>query len=411
MKKTLTVLLLVLAITTSLIAGTMAYYTVTLDNLVQGEVVAKEFIFVEKEGQQTLSFSDKMAPGETVEWPFTVQNHKDGLVTETDMYYRLTFVVGATEGKQAIAPLTVTVNGEVVTLNDDGIGTLTTDGEFKLKPTDNQQSEDYKIVLTWPHGDKDSEYAGNNFGTTVTVNAVAQQVPFDEVEPETPEEPGETVDAQIAYQEAKEAVGQAEASTTQVDVDTAWGLVNALVSGDISRLEWRLNTITIGLTPAKEAVEQAEETKKQVDVDTARDLINALIVSDKHEEYVEGLLARLNSVQADVAPTVTSAKFTGVTGGKVNEITITFSEAVLVSLNAFEVYIGDPTVATNKATGAVTITAIVTPGSNKAVLAIATPFLTTADIAKGITVKLASGAVVTDTNLNKLDFTSIAATN
>ncbi|MCK9350849.1 MAG: cellulose binding domain-containing protein [Clostridiales bacterium] len=201
MKKTLTILLLVLAITTSLIAGTMAYYTVTLDNLVQGEVVAKEFIFVEKAGQQTLSFSDKMAPGETVEWPFTVQNHKDGLVTETDMYYRLTFVVGATDGKQAIAPLTVTVNGEVVTLNDDGTGTLITHSEFKLISPDNQQSEDYRIVLTWPHGENDSAYAGNNFGTTVTVNAVAQQVPFDEVVPGEPgteipggddDEPGET---------------------------------------------------------------------------------------------------------------------------------------------------------------------------------------------------------------------------
>ncbi|NLA43542.1 hypothetical protein GX865_05350, partial [Candidatus Saccharibacteria bacterium] len=75
---------------------------------------------------------------------------------------------------------------------------------------DNQQSDDHRIVLTWPHGDNDSAYAGNNFGTTVTVNAVAQQVPFDEVEPETPEEPGteipggdddepgETVDAKIA---------------------------------------------------------------------------------------------------------------------------------------------------------------------------------------------------------------------
>ena len=58
MKKTLTVLLLVLAITPSLLAGTMAYYTVNLVNLVQGEVVAKEFIFVEKEGQKTLSYSD-----------------------------------------------------------------------------------------------------------------------------------------------------------------------------------------------------------------------------------------------------------------------------------------------------------------------------------------------------------------
>jgi hypothetical protein len=194
MKKTLTLLLLVLAITTSLIAGTMAYYTVTLDNLVQGEVVAKEFIFVEKEGKQTLSFSDKIAPGETVEWPFTVQNHKDGLVTETDMYYRLTFVVGATDGKQAIAPLAVTVNGQTVTLKDDGTGTFITDGNFLLQSPDNQQSDDHRIVLTWPHGDNDSAYAGNNFGTTVTVNAVAQQVPFDEVEPETPEEPDDPDD-------------------------------------------------------------------------------------------------------------------------------------------------------------------------------------------------------------------------
>ncbi len=201
MKKTLTVLLLVLAITTSLIAGTMAYYTVTLDNLVQGEVVAKEFIFVEKEGKQTLSFSDKIAPGETVEWPFTVQNHKDGLVTETDMYYRLTFVVGATDGKQAIAPLAVTVNGQTVTLNDDGTGTFITDGYFLLQSPDNQQSDDHRIVLTWPHGDNDSAYAGNDFGATVTVNAVAQQVPFDEVVPGEPgteipggddDEPGET---------------------------------------------------------------------------------------------------------------------------------------------------------------------------------------------------------------------------
>lgn len=207
MKKTLTILLLVLAITTSLIAGTMAYYTVTLDNLVQGEVVAKEFIFVEKEGKQTLSFSDRIAPGETVEWPFTVQNHKDGLVTETDMYYRLTFVVGATVGKQAIAPLTVTVNGQAVSLDNDGTGTLISDGAFMLQSPNNQQRDDYSIMLTWPHGNNDSEYAGNDFGTTVTVNAVAQQAPFDEVVPGEPgteipggddDETGETVDAKIA---------------------------------------------------------------------------------------------------------------------------------------------------------------------------------------------------------------------
>ena len=225
MKKTLTILLLVLAITTSLIAGTMAYYTVTLDNLVQGEVVAKEFIFVEKEGQQTLSFSDKMAPGETVEWPFTVQNHKDGLVTETDMYYRLTIVVGATDGKQAIAPLAVTVNGQTVTLKDDGTGTFITDGNFLLQSPDNQQSDDHRIVLTWPHGDNDSAYAGNNFGTTVTVNAVAQQVPFDEVEPETPEEPG----TEIPGGDDEES-GETEPITS--DINVVYKITEAWKQGD-----------------------------------------------------------------------------------------------------------------------------------------------------------------------------------
>ena len=217
--------MLVLAITTSLIAGTMAYYTVTLDNLVQGEVVAKEFIFVEKEGQQTLSFSDKMAPGETVEWPFTVQNHKDGLVTETDMYYRLTFVVGATDGKQAIAPLAVTVNGQTVTLKDDGTGTFITDGNFLLQSPDNQQSDDHRIVLTWPHGDNDSAYAGNNFGTTVTVNAVAQQVPFDEVEPETPEEPG----TEIPGGDDEES-GETEPITS--DINVVYKITHAWKQGD-----------------------------------------------------------------------------------------------------------------------------------------------------------------------------------
>ena len=225
MKKTLTILLLVLAITTSLIAGTMAYYTVTLDNLVQGEVVAKEFIFVEKEGKQTLSFSDKIAPGETVEWPFTVQNHKDGLVTETDMYYRLTFVVGATDGKQAIAPLAVTVNGQTVTLKDDGTGTFITDGNFLLQSPDNQQSDDHRIVLTWPHGDNDSAYAGNNFGTTVTVNAVAQQVPFDEVEPETPEEPG----TEIPGGDDEES-GETEPITS--DINVVYKITEAWKQGD-----------------------------------------------------------------------------------------------------------------------------------------------------------------------------------
>ncbi len=46
MKKTLTIMLLVLAISTSLIAGTLSMYTVSIDSLAQGSVMAKEFVFV-----------------------------------------------------------------------------------------------------------------------------------------------------------------------------------------------------------------------------------------------------------------------------------------------------------------------------------------------------------------------------
>ncbi|HHW74463.1 MAG TPA: hypothetical protein GX744_04325, partial [Firmicutes bacterium] len=67
MKKALTITALVLLISLSLIAGTLAMYVVEIDDLAEGSVVAKEFIL--EEGV-TNTFSDdvKIAPGETVEW-------------------------------------------------------------------------------------------------------------------------------------------------------------------------------------------------------------------------------------------------------------------------------------------------------------------------------------------------------
>ena len=47
MKKALTIVALVLILSTSVIAGTLAMYTTTIDNIAEGSVVAKEFILVE----------------------------------------------------------------------------------------------------------------------------------------------------------------------------------------------------------------------------------------------------------------------------------------------------------------------------------------------------------------------------
>lgn len=125
-------------------------------------------------------------------------------------------------------------------------------------------------------------------------------------------------------------------------------------------------------------------------------------VKAKNGEVMDTVSKTVANMLENVAPTVTKAQFTNTAGGNVSEITVTFSEAVTVEAAAFEVYVGDAT------TPVATTTAAVTSAAKEAKIAI-TDGLTTADLAKGITVKLASGKVVKDGNNNALDFTSIKA--
>lgn len=185
MKRILTIMFLVLAISASLLAGTLSMYTITIDDLAEGNIVAKEFRFV-SEGTDSFEQNVKIAPTEEVQWEFSVQNYEDDLITETDLYYRLTFQVEPTENKKAIEPLLVTVKDQPVDTSE-GIGTLDLYGEFLKR--DVGQREDYEVKIYWPSTEDDILYAGEGFGTTVKVSAVARQMPFDEQEPEVPEEP------------------------------------------------------------------------------------------------------------------------------------------------------------------------------------------------------------------------------
>ena len=103
----------------------------------------------------------------------------------------------------------------------------------------------------------------------------------------------------------------------------------------------------------------------------------------------------------NVAPVIESAKFSTTAGGKVTEITLTFSEAVTVDANAFTVFVGDATTATATTTATVT-------DKTTAVIKV-TKGLTTEDIAKGITVKLADGKKVVDAKGNLLKAFSVKA--
>lgn len=183
MKRLLLILILILAMACSMLCGTLAYYTTAIEP-VTGSVTAKEFIFLSEEIETAFQKGIRIAPSETISWDFLVKNHQNDIVTGTDLYYRLTFDISASDNKGAIDPLIVrVVNDEGEELGGiTGQGTFAVDGEFLL--SDIGQDQKYFVEMYWPEsGLADMDYAGDSFGTTIKVSAVARQVPFEGQEP------------------------------------------------------------------------------------------------------------------------------------------------------------------------------------------------------------------------------------
>jgi len=194
MKKLIIISVLILTIIGSVVAGTLSNYTTTISDIAYGSVTGKDFIFLE-DGSDTFQQNVKIAPTETVIWQFAVKNYLDYIITETDLSYQLSFDVHATSGKNAIDPLIITIkdeNGNIVnTLTGTGIIDVT--GAFPLSAEG--QSDSFTVEIYWPEDDDvDIHYAGDHYGTTINVSAVASQIP---VEEEDPEENG---DFSVVYQ-------------------------------------------------------------------------------------------------------------------------------------------------------------------------------------------------------------------
>jgi len=197
MKKVLVVLILTLAICSSLIAGTLASYTINLDDFASGSVVGKEFIFIE-DGTDTFQDDLKIAPDETIIWQFAVKNFEGNLITETDLYYNIAFDVNATPEKSALDPLIIKLKDNTGTVIDtvEGTGSVDVSGVFPLSAIG--QSASFTVEIFWPSNDEiDITYAGNNFGTTINVSAVASQLPFGGGEVEEPTQPS---DIEVLFQ-------------------------------------------------------------------------------------------------------------------------------------------------------------------------------------------------------------------
>ncbi|AMO84359.1 Parasporal protein [Solibacillus isronensis B3W22] len=183
----------------------------------------------------------------------------------------------------------------------------------------------------------------------------------------------------------KEVVG---ATATKVENYAIAGLTfdSAILKNDV---DGKATTVVLTL---------AKGTNK---LDGARDLTIANVAA-KNGAVMETATVTVKDMLENVAPTVQTAKFTNTTDGKVSEITLTFSEAVTLDADAFQVFVGADT------TAVATTSAEATTAVKEVKIAI-TDGLTTEQIAKTISVKLASGKNVKDVNLNALELTSIQA--
>ena len=177
MKKKLLLVILALAILTSLTAGTLAVYTRTVTESEQIE--AKRFAFSAAGDIAGDSETINLAPKESMQYDFTIANvdKKGGPVAEVPMQFDVT--INYQEAFTKMPGLTATLY-----YNDEKVGTYS-DGQvrYTAESTANVLFEnDYKVVLTWTDdGDSDGGHttAGSskvtlNSGLTLTV--VATQV-------------------------------------------------------------------------------------------------------------------------------------------------------------------------------------------------------------------------------------------
>jgi hypothetical protein len=176
MKKALVLTALVLLISLSLIAGTLAMYVIEIDDLAKGSVVAKEFI-LEKGVTNTFSDDVKIAPGETVEWEFSVKNYDGQTISETAMGLDFAIELTAPEGKDLIEPLEVTVideDEEQLQTTTTSEGVITFADEFELDVEG--QEKTYTVAINWPSNNEvDIDYAGAGYGTALTVSVTGTQ--------------------------------------------------------------------------------------------------------------------------------------------------------------------------------------------------------------------------------------------
>lgn len=146
MKKTLIISTMVLAIVTSIVAGTLAVYTKTLD--FDGQVTAKTFD-IRETANETIDI--KLAPSEVDSWNFTLTNTTDaGLITEVDMSTDIAVTMPAEFADVSIKLYTVAQDGTKTLVNvtsTTGNTTLYSNADFSKAGV--STTVNYELEFTW----------------------------------------------------------------------------------------------------------------------------------------------------------------------------------------------------------------------------------------------------------------------
>ena len=176
MKKILLVSMLALAITSSLVAGTLATYTKTTTPI-EATVTAKSFNLISK---ADIEPEIKLAPGEKTEWEFTVENFEGEIVTETAMDLSINLLVDSVVDKEAISGLKVEVYEGEIPLGE----AITKNGEIEIKldrafKANEKSTRTFKLKLNWENGvagdGVDTIDATNQNATKIKVNVTGTQ--------------------------------------------------------------------------------------------------------------------------------------------------------------------------------------------------------------------------------------------
>lgn len=154
MKKTLIISTLVLAIATSIVAGTLAIYNKTLD--FGGNVTAKTFDIRETQNE-TLDI--KLAPSESDSWNFTLTNtDNNGNATEVDMETSVVVSLPAEFADVSVELFVVNADGSKTSAGAGVVnGSTTTFANPSFSEAGVATSVDYEMVFTWNNVEENTE--------------------------------------------------------------------------------------------------------------------------------------------------------------------------------------------------------------------------------------------------------------